>query len=150
MKVCIGGTFDILHKGHKMLISKAYELAGKDGSVFIGVTTDNFIKNKGEIKSYDLRVKQLEDFLGKNGFLQKSIIKPINDKFGPTIHKDFDAIVVSIETKNNAEEINKLRQKNGKNQLKIIIIPLIVADDGKKISSSRIRAGEIDNEGHLV
>ena len=63
MKVCIGGTFDIIHKGHKVLINRALEIAGENGNVFIGVTTDNFVKNKQEIKSFNSRVLMLENFL---------------------------------------------------------------------------------------
>ena len=43
MKVCIGGTFNLLHKGHKLLIKKAFEVAGKNGSVLIGVTSGKLI-----------------------------------------------------------------------------------------------------------
>ena len=43
MKVCIGGTFNPLHKGHKLLIDKAFEVAGKQGSVFIGITTGEIV-----------------------------------------------------------------------------------------------------------
>ncbi|MCK5112568.1 MAG: adenylyltransferase/cytidyltransferase family protein, partial [Thermoplasmatales archaeon] len=50
MRVCIGGTFNILHKGHKSLIKKAFEIAGKKGSVFIGVTSGEVIKRKEDIK----------------------------------------------------------------------------------------------------
>jgi len=46
MRVCIGGTFEFLHKGHKKLIDKAFEIAGKNGFVFIGLTTSEFTKRK--------------------------------------------------------------------------------------------------------
>ena len=150
MKVCIGGTFDIIHKGHKLLIKKAFELAGENGIVFIGVTTDNFVKNKQEIKSFDSRVQMLKNFLEKQGILSKAIIKPINDKFGPTLDKDFEIIVVSPETLKTAEEINKIRTNKGKKPLKIVKILFVLADDGKPISSTRIRNGEIDSEGHII
>jgi pantetheine-phosphate adenylyltransferase len=49
MRVCVGGTFDILHKGHELLIDKAFQTAGKQGSVFIGITTGEIPKTKGNI-----------------------------------------------------------------------------------------------------
>jgi pantetheine-phosphate adenylyltransferase len=150
MKVCIGGTFDIIHKGHRLLISKAFEIAGEDGIVFTGVTTDNLIKNKGEIRPLKSRIKAVKEFLEKKGLLSKAIIKPISDKFGPTTNEDFDVIVVSPETFKTAKEINKLRRNKGKKNLKIVKIPFVLADDRKPISSTRIRNGEIDIEGHII
>jgi pantetheine-phosphate adenylyltransferase len=150
MNVCIGGTFDIIHNGHRLLISKAFEIAGENGTVFIGVTTDGFIKGKREIKSFNSRVQMLKGHLEKKELLNQAIIKPINDKFGPTIDRDFDVIVVSPETFKTAEEINNFRRKKGKKPIKIIKIPFVLADDGKPISSTRIRNGEIDTEGHII
>ena len=46
MKVCLGGTFNNLHKGHEYLILKAFEVAGDDGSVFIGLAIGKLLKNK--------------------------------------------------------------------------------------------------------
>ena len=46
MRVCLGGTFNILHKGHKRLFDKAFEVAGEDGSVHIGITVGEVINHK--------------------------------------------------------------------------------------------------------
>ena len=58
MKVCIGGTFDKLHKGHKLLINKAFEVAGKNGSVFIGLTTGKIVENKKNVNPFQERKKR--------------------------------------------------------------------------------------------
>ena len=50
MKVCIGGTFDTLHKGHELLIDKAFQTAGEQGSVFIGITKGEIQKNERKHK----------------------------------------------------------------------------------------------------
>lgn len=150
MKVCIGGTFDIIHKGHKLLISKAFEIANENGTVFIGITSDDLIKNKKETRSFNSRKKSVKEFLEKKETLDKTIIKKISDKFGPTIDEDFDVIIVSPETVKTAEEINKIRKNEGKKPIKIVKIPFVLADDGKPISSTRIRKGEIDTEGHII
>ena len=52
MRVCIGGTFDIFHKGHKLLIDTAFKIAGKQGHVFIGITNGDILKAKGDIKPF--------------------------------------------------------------------------------------------------
>ena len=61
MKVCIGGTFDIIHKGHELLINKAFEIAGENGTVFIGVTKDDLIKNKKGTRSFTYRTKSIKE-----------------------------------------------------------------------------------------
>jgi len=150
MKVCLGGTFSPLHKGHKTLIKKAIELAGKNGLVFIGITVSEMTKTKGDIKSFSERKQAIEKFLSEEKLTKRVKIEPIYDRFGPSIDGDFDAIVVSKETISAAREINKERKKLGKKPLKIIEIPFILAEDDKPISSSRIRNKEIDENGKLI
>ncbi len=150
MKVCLGGTFNILHYGHKNLINKAFEVAGPKGYVFIGLTTDDFVKNKVNIKSYLERKIALQIYLKEKGYFNHSEIKPISDKFGPTLDEEFDTIVVSRETVKNAKEINLIRGKKGKKLLKIIQIPMVFAKDGLPISSTRIHNKEIDKNGNIL
>jgi len=150
MKVCLGGTFNILHKGHKKLIDKAYEIAGKNGSVFIGLATGELSDKKSYLKTYKVRKQTLKQYLHEKGFIERAIIKPIKDRYGPSIEKDFNAIVVSSETVKTAEEINKKRMEKGKKPLEIVKIPLILADDGVPISSTRIIKNEIDLNGRVL
>ena len=150
MKVCIGGTFNILHKGHKLLIDNAFQISGKNGSVFIGLTTGEIIKEKKDVKPFDVRKKVIEQYLIEKGLINRTIIKPIKDKYGPSIDGDFDAIIVSPETKKTAEEINRIRKKKGLKPLEIVQIPYVLADDGLPISSSRIIKDEIDVNGKIL
>ena len=150
MKVCVGGTFNILHSGHKLLIDKAFETAGTEGSVFIGLTSRELTKKKRNVKSLEERKKTLERYLSKRGFLDRAVIKPITDKYGPSIDEEFDAIIVSPGTIKTAEEINYKRRKKGKKALKIIQIPFVLAEDGVPISSSRIKNKEIDANGKIL
>ena len=150
MKVCIGGTFNILHNGHKLLINKAIETAGPKGSLFIGLTSMEFVQNKKNLKTYEERKNNLEKYLSEKKFLDRFTIKPISDKYGPTIDDDFDAIVVSPETIKAAEEINDKRHEKGKKPLKIVKINFVLAKDGLPISSSRINNKEIDENGKIL
>ena len=150
MNVCIGGTFDKLHKGHKTLIEKAFEKAGDKGTIFIGVTTDDFIKDKKNVKPLIERIKNIEKYLNEKKYGKNYIIQPISDRYGSSIDGDFDAIVVSSETIKNAELINNKRRKMGKKPLKIIEIKPVLADDGIRISSTRIRNHEIDENGKIT
>ena len=150
MKVCIGGAFDPFHKGHKFLIRKALELAGERGFVFIGITDGEIIKNKEDVASFKEREKAIEQFLSEEKVSKNIIIQPIYDKFGPSVKKDFDAIVVSPETRATAEEINKERKKLQKKPLKIVQISFVLADDNMPISSTRIRRREINENGRIL
>ena len=49
-----------------------------------------------------------------------------------------------------AEEINIKRIKLGKKPLIIFKIPHVLAEDGKPISSSRVRNKEIDENGKML
>ena len=150
MKVCIGGTFDSLHKGHKELIRKAVENAGERGFLFIGLTSDYFVKGKKDVRPFKERKKQIEKHLKKQKYLTKIEIKPINDKFGPTLEEDFDVIVVSPESHQTALKINEKRKNMGKKPIKIVKIPFVLAEDKKPISSTRIRNKEVDPDGKAI
>jgi len=150
MKVVVGGTFDFVHAGHEALFKKAFEL----GEIVIGITSDEFVrKNKPDwkkIKPLKKRIKNLKDYLKSKNLVNFKIVV-IQDEFGITLReKNIDAIIVSSETKKTAERINELREKKGMKKLKIIKIPLFLAEDGKPISSERIRRKEIDERGFKV
>jgi pantetheine-phosphate adenylyltransferase len=150
MYVCVGGTFYPLHKGHKALLKKAFQLAGANGSVFIGVTSSAMAKKKGKLPSFKKRKHSIEQFLAEENVQKQAIIQPLSNKFGPTLKGDFDAIVVSPETKPTAEEINKKRKELGKKPLQIVVIQFVLSEDNQPISSSRIRQKEIDENGTLL
>ena len=150
MKVCLGGTFYPLHKGHKELLRKAFQVAGPNGSVFIGVTSPAMTQKKGDIISFEKRKESIKQFLAEENVLQQATIQPLFNKFGPTLEGDFDAIIVSPETEPTAEEINRKRKRIKKTPLQIIVIPYVLSEDGIPISSSRIRRKEIDENGTML
>jgi len=150
MKVCLGGTFDVLHDGHKRLISAACDLAGPAGTVVIGITKGKLASKQQTIASYQKRRKALEAFLAQLPQASQVVLTPIQDKYGPSIEEALDAIVVSPETKPVAEEINEQRRQQGKKPLHITVVPYVLAKDGRPISSTRIRNGEIDRHGTLL
>jgi pantetheine-phosphate adenylyltransferase len=150
MNVCLGGTFYPFHKGHKALLKKAFQVAGVQGSVFIGVTSAAMVKKKGKLASFEKRKQLIEQFLTEENVLEQVTIQPLSNKFGPTLIGDFDAIIVSPETKPIAEEINKKRTQLRKKPLQIVVIPFVLSEDNQPISSSRIRRKEIDENGTML
>lgn len=147
----VGGTFDPLHEGHKKLLRRSFSLAGRDGEVVIGLTTDSFASGKiHPVRPYTVRKAGVEKFIRDQGFTASWAIEPLADRYGPAVDAEFDALVVSEETLPVGMEINVLRRKRGRKKVDIHQIACVLADDGKWISSTRIYRGEIDTEGHLL
>ena len=144
-KVAVGGTFDQFHQGHRILLEKAFQVGEK---VLIGVTSDEFGGDKGEIEPCNVRMSNLNTLLkGKSNYL----LARLEDHYGPTVEDEsIDALVVSQETEPTAQEINLIRRKKGLKPLDIITIVMVLAEDGKPISSTRIRRGEIDKKGTII
>jgi pantetheine-phosphate adenylyltransferase len=107
-------------------------------------------KKKKGIASFESRKQSIEQFLAEENVIRQAIIQPLFNKFGPTLYREFDTIVVSPETQSTAEEINRKRKVLGKKPLQIIVIPFVLSEDGKPISSSRIRRKEIDENGVML
>ena len=148
--IAMGGTFDIIHHGHITLLSTAFEISEK---VIIGLTSDEFVQKKGKnpIHKYDERLKNLTSIIFNkfpNSYFQ---ISQLNNDFGPAVfEKEVQALVVSDETKNQGNILNKLRTERNLSPVEIIVVPMTLAKDGKRISTTRIKNSEIDSDGNLL
>ena len=146
-KVCLGGTFDKIHLGHESLLRTAFRLSDE---VIIGLTSDRRAKvNRSEehINSYSERFESLNEFISNN-FKSNYSIVALNDNWGPGVFDEsLNAIIVSEETEKVAIELNVNRKLKGLKELEIVVVPLVLANDGRRISSTRIRNKEINFEG---
>ena len=148
--IAMGGTFDIIHRGHLTLLSTAFEISEK---VIIGLTSDEFVQKKGKnpIHKYDERLKNLTSIIFKkfpNSYFE---ISQLNNDFGPAVlQKEVQALVVSDETKNQGDILNKLRSERNLSPVEVIVVPMSLAKDGERISTTRIKNSEIDFEGNLL
>ncbi|KAL4716682.1 hypothetical protein ACJJTC_004801 [Scirpophaga incertulas] len=146
--VALGGTFDRLHNGHKILLSQAVLRATKH--VTVGVTDVNMIQSKKLfelIEPVEQRMEAVLDFLMDiNPDLEYNVF-PLQDLYGPT--KDdpkLQLIVVSEETKRGAIKINEKRRENGLPPMDTHIISLAEdthpsrsEEEEAKVSSSNQR-----------
>ena len=160
-KVSVGGTFDRLHAGHRLLLAAAALATHKEGTLFVGVTGEALLANKSDknkIQPYAKRAKDAERFLEsvwcpdeKNA----SILLKKNIKTGPldgspplaSTVEDMRALVVSRETLGGAAAVNAQRRDLGFPPLEIIAVGVVggVGDSDEarertKLSSSALRA----------
>jgi pantetheine-phosphate adenylyltransferase len=150
-KVAVGGTFDELHRGHKALLNKAFDIGDK---VVIGLSSDMFVSKMGKphkTAPYDERRKELLTFLADSDLTKRAEIVILDDPFGRTMASEgLEALVVSKETQKIAEKINEKRQKAGLSPLEIVAVNMVPAENDTPISTTRIRSGEIDRNGHML
>ncbi|MBY9002975.1 MAG: pantetheine-phosphate adenylyltransferase [Candidatus Lokiarchaeota archaeon] len=140
-KIGMGGTFDHLHDGHKSLIMIALSLSEK---VVIGLTSDKLLTKKkfrSKIENYQKRLECLKSYISETTDLSRVEIIKLEDPYGPPIHEaEYEGIIVSQETYEGALKINQIREEKGYKPLIIVVIPLILDNNKKKISSTSIRA----------
>jgi pantetheine-phosphate adenylyltransferase len=162
----LGGTFTPVHNGHRALLHKAFQTASHDGSgdghVIVGLTstalaeqTRNDPSQAALLGSFEDRREALDAELDRmdDAYSASYEIITLEDTLGPAATRaDVNALVVSPEAKaqRRAYELNQRRVDSGLRPLEIHTPPFVVAEDGVRISSTRIRNGEIDSHGRLL
>jgi len=147
--VAMGGTFDAIHSGHMALLNKAFSISSK---VIIGLTSDQLATKKGKnlVNDYSKRLSLLKSVIEKNFPNISYEISKLENDFGPAvIEGSVKALVVSEETSNKGLLLNDLRAEKNLPPVKIVVVPMVLAEDGKVISTTRIKNSEIDGSGNL-
>ncbi len=148
--IATGGTFDIIHRGHLTLLSNAFAISDK---VIIGLTSDELAEKKGKlsINKYEKRLETLTEVISKEFPNSSFQISKLDNDFGPAVlEKEVEALVVSDEKSNQGAILNQLREEKKIPPVKIITVPMFLAKDGTRISTTRIKNSEIDTEGNLL
>jgi pantetheine-phosphate adenylyltransferase len=144
--VALGGTFDRLHNGHKMLLTTA--VLHCSAKLRVGVATDELLAKKelgNLIEPLDQRISAVLGFLHR--ICPPDLILdvlPIDEFTGGTASmRELQAIVATAETSKGVERINELRSQNGLPQLNVILVAYIQNSEGLssdvKLSSSKLR-----------
>jgi pantetheine-phosphate adenylyltransferase len=152
MKVALGGTFDPIHDGHRALFERAFEL----GAVTVGLTSDELApRTRSEdrpVRAYDVRREELEAELEAyaSEHDRSVTVRKLEAPTGIATEPEFDALVVSEETRAGGKRINELRREQGHDPLRVEVVDTVYAEDEEPISSTRIVRGEIDENGVLT
>eukprot|EP01112_Ceratiomyxa_fruticulosa_P006045 TRINITY_DN1683_c0_g2_i2.p1 TRINITY_DN1683_c0_g2~~TRINITY_DN1683_c0_g2_i2.p1 ORF type:complete len:294 (+),score=51.79 TRINITY_DN1683_c0_g2_i2:1222-2103(+) len=146
--VVVGGTFDYLHAGHKILLATSVMVCKR--YMEIGVTTAALLQNKKYkefIQPFAQRVNNVRNFVtALNPNIEYKILE-LNEPFGNTTTSPLlHAIVISPETKPICHAINEQRKERDLPPLDIIEVKYVLppsetfGGDKFKMSSTGVRA----------
>ena len=155
MRIVVAGTFGPLHDGHRRMFRVALERG--DGGVVVGLASDGFATESRRpdprpVPPFEARQRAVEELLdGLDEWGRDVEIRAFDDEYGfadddPTL----DGLVVSPETDDLVDDINRRREERGMDPLEPIVVEHVLADDGEPISSTRIVRGEIDEHGRRL
>ena len=149
--VAVGGTFDRLHAGHRLLLAATALVCS--GTVYIGVASDALLaskKNAHLIWPFDRRVAAASDFLKAVRPSLTTETSCLSDPSAPPKAATMDeitALVISRETATGGAKVQQMRRDQGiASPLELILVDLVGASSqdaaAPKMSSSALRDGE--------
>jgi len=151
-RVVVAGTFGPLHDGHRTLLRTALKYG--DGGIVVGLTTDTFAQasRTRDVPPFGDRAAAVEVAIGEiDEWGREHEVRAIEGEADIVdADPDIDALVISPETAPELADINEMRRERGMAPLEGIVAPYVLAEDGERISSTRIARGEIDEHGALV
>ncbi|GAV53800.1 hypothetical protein ZYGR_0AK03020 [Zygosaccharomyces rouxii] len=150
----LGGTFDHIHDGHKILLSMAAFITSS--RLIVGVTDQDLLVNKKYrefLETVDQRCNNVKKFLALLKPTLKVEIVLIKDVCGPTgTVPDIEALVVSRETVQGGKLVNKTRIEKGLSELDISVVNVLGGneEDGwrEKLSSTELRKRDMETREH--
>ena len=93
----------------------------------------------------------LDRLLRTRRWSSRARVTALREPYGPAAkRKKLQALIVSKGTVASGRRLNRLRRRNGLQPLDLFVVNLLKATDGKPISTTRIRNGEIDLQGRAL
>lgn len=151
MYVAVAGTFGPIHDGHRRLFETALERG--DEGVVVGVTSDDLAQEtRHEPRPVppftERRARVREELEELNRWDRAVTVERLTGRYGiASTDPAVDALVVSPETCGEIAEINRRRIREDLDPIEGIVVPYVRAEDGERISSTRMVEGEIDEHG---
>lgn len=163
-KVSVGGTFDRMHAGHRLLLAAASAVAGAPpATIYLGVTGDELLVSKAHrdlIQTYETRANAARAFLESTrpsvadstaeaeGDVARVCVRvgPLDNSppLAATVEA-MEALVISRETVAGGEALNALRAEAGFRPITLAVVGLVGGSgdgDGDKLSSTALRGEE--------
>lgn len=142
--VAVGGTFDRLHAGHRLLLTAASWSCRQH--LRVGITSDSVLSRKSHsnlIASAEERAHNTTTFVKSvNPTLSNVTTSFLTDSTGPAaIDPTIDALVVSSETVLGARTINDARLRAGLPPLSLVVVDVLRTRQSK-LSSTALREME--------
>ena len=140
--VAMGGTFDHLHAGHKLLLLTSASFATR--RLRIGVTSAALLGGKkfaAELQPFEARRDEVVRYVSSVRPDLELDVAEISDMAGGTdVIEAVEALVVSPETLPALEKVNAMRRERGFAPMALVQIPYIGGDDdASRVSSTKIR-----------
>ncbi|KAL7067083.1 hypothetical protein ACR3K2_23990 [Cryptosporidium serpentis] len=153
-RTLFAGTFDRLHPGHKVNITVATWFA--EEMVIIGITDQSLLANKSDkdlLQDFALRAANVLSFIySLSPDISVTILRICSVVGGADIF-EFDALIATPESYNNALKINELRKNRGVPLVQLVEVPFVYTPQiksnsekdkpsgiTKKFSSTEVRA----------
>uniref|UniRef100_A0A7S1KYQ4 Cytidyltransferase-like domain-containing protein n=1 Tax=Neobodo designis TaxID=312471 RepID=A0A7S1KYQ4_NEODS len=142
--VAMGGTFDRLHVGHKVLLT--YSVLHARHRLRIGVTGEELLKRKRHaelLQPFEERRRNVETFVrALRTDLAYDVVELNEPTGGTTTIEDLTAMVVSPETLPTVDAINAERTARDLDPVAPIVINYIGPDGEERVSSTALREAE--------
>jgi len=146
---CLGGTFDHLHLGHKVLLSLA--LLNTRRKLLLGITSSVLLLKKQYhyfLEDYETRKERVIHFLKKQNPALEIETFQILDPVGVAgTDKELEACILTREVAKGGQMVNDAREKNGLPKVELVFVDMILAAEesgsienfSNKTSSTYIR-----------